>query len=134
MLKTLIVVFALVTAAVALSNFVSRPSGPSAPVIVAPKSAQEEKADNGRFEACRAKLKKAQRLELLNDLSFDGGLPHVVVGPAFFTAPLTAKQGFADTVNCFLMAGSDNHINFDLLDYRTGKAVAHYRYGKVSVD
>jgi hypothetical protein len=59
----------------------------------------------------------------------------VVVGPTFFNIPIDAKQVFADTVNCFLTAGqSDKHISFDLLDWRTGKAVGRYKYGQVEMD
>jgi hypothetical protein len=92
------------------------------------KSQPEDK----RFEQCRAKLKKAQKIDLLYDLKIDP-LPRVVVGPTFYSIPLDAKQGFADTVNCFLMTGKDEYISFDLLDYQTGRVVAHYSAGQLSV-
>ena len=96
------------------------------------KSKDQLAKENKRFEQCKAKLKKAQKLDLLHDLTIDP-LPRVVVGPTFYTIPLDAKQGFADTVNCFLMTGQESYINFDLLDYQTGHVVAEYSYGKLSV-
>ena len=94
------------------------------------KSKDQLAKENKRFEQCKAKLKKAQKLDLLHDLTIDP-LPRVVVGPTFYTIPLDAKRGFADTVNCFLMTGQDSYINFDLLDYQTGHVVAEYSYGKL---
>lgn len=85
-----------------------------------------------KFEACRAKLKQAQKLDVLYNLDWEKGRePLVVVGPTFFKIPFDAKEGFAKTVNCFLMVGKDQYINFDLLDYKTNKVVAEYRYGKL---
>ncbi|WP_242342704.1 hypothetical protein [Anaeromyxobacter terrae] len=43
--------------------------------------------------------------------------------------PIDAKEGFAETVNCFLMAGSTNHINFDILHWQTGKVIGRYSWG-----
>jgi hypothetical protein len=88
--------------------------------------------ENARFEECRAKLKKAHELDLLYDFTMDPA-PHVVVGPTFYTIPIDAKQGFADTVNCLVMAGKEGYMNFDLFDYRTGKVVAEYSYGQLTV-
>ena len=113
------------------------PSGqnvqPSSASTTETKTKKQSAAENKRFEQCRAKLKKAQNLDLLYDLKIDP-LPRVIVGPTFYTVPLDAKQGFADTVNCFLMTGEDKYINFDLLDYRTGKRVARYSWGKLEVE
>jgi hypothetical protein len=97
------------------------------------KSKEQLAKESKRFESCRAKLKKAQKLDVLYDLKIDP-LPRVFVGPTFYTIPIDAKQGFADTVNCFLMTGEDKYINFDLLDYQTGKTVAQYSLGKLDVE
>ena len=87
-----------------------------------------------KFEGCRAKLKKAQKLDLLNNMDFQGGIPLVVVGPTFYRVDYVTKQGLADTINCFLMTGEDKYINFDMLDYRTNKVVAKYSYGKLQME
>lgn len=98
-------------------------------------SPEQKSADAKRFAACRLKLEVARRSSVLVGLSIDGAVPRIVVGRAFEGLPLTSKQDFADAVNCFLMAGDDKHLmNFELLDYRTGKPVAEYRWGKVTVD
>jgi hypothetical protein len=88
--------------------------------------ASQEKA----FEECRTKLIAAQQLDLLYDLDWKKGrLPFVVVGPAFHDLPFDAREGLADTLNCFLMAGNQKScINFDLLDHRTTQPVAYYKY------
>jgi len=98
----------------------------------APQSAQPPDVET-RFEDCRAKLKKAQQLELLYNLEIQGAEPLVVVGPTFYTVPFDTKQNFADTINCFLMTGQAKYINFDLRDYRTNEVVAVYRYGKLKM-
>lgn len=89
-------------------------------------------ADDARFETCKAKLIQAQKLDLLYDMDWKPPKePKVVVGPTFFTIPIDAKEGFVETVNCFLMAGDrGKYINFDVLDWRTGKSVGRYSYGK----
>src|SRR3978361_357282 len=82
--------------------------------------------DEKRFNECRDKLKKAHGVDVLYDLSWKvAQSPHVVVGQTFYKVSYDAKQNFATTVNCFLMAGdSGKYVNFDLLDWRTGNAVA----------
>jgi hypothetical protein len=92
-------------------------------------------ADDNRFETCKAKLIQAQNLDLLYDMDWKPPQePRVVVGPTFFTIPIDAKEGFIETVNCFLMAGeSDKYINFDVLDWRTGKSVGRYSFGKLKM-
>jgi hypothetical protein len=86
-----------------------------------------------RFEACRARLKDAHRARILHDIAWSGSSePRVVVGPAFPELPDKDKLDFANAVNCFLVAGArDQYISFDLLDWRTGHAVARYSRGKI---
>jgi hypothetical protein len=91
-------------------------------------------ASETRFEGCRTKLKKAHELDVLYDLKWKSGqTPRVLVGPTFYSIPIDAKQGFASTVNCFLTAGKDSYINFEVMDWRSGKAVGEYRYGQFSM-
>jgi len=86
------------------------------------------------MELCRAKLKEAQQLDVLADLDWKPPkAPHVVVGPTFFTMPFDAKQGFAQTVNCFLMNGTSNVINFDLLDSMNHRVVGRWEYGRLKM-
>jgi hypothetical protein len=92
-------------------------------------ASQAAMADDARFEACKAKLKKANELDLL--YAFDWkppAAPHVLVGPTFFKIPIDAKEGFAETLNCFLMAGDEGQcVNFPLKHWQTGKAVAEFK-------
>lgn len=89
-------------------------------------------ATASEFEACRKKLIAAQKLEVLYDLDWNGKKPpKVVAGKTFFTLPIDAKEGFAETVNCFLMVGDlDKFIDFEILDWRTGKPVGKFSYGR----
>ncbi len=84
------------------------------------------------FANCKAKLKAAQKLDLLYDLKFDGHTPTVVVGPTYEKLPFDAREGFALTVNCFLNAGKNQFINFPLLDYRTHAVVGNFSYGHLA--
>lgn len=89
-------------------------------------------AEDRRFEECRQKLIKAQELQVLQDMKIERNRPVIHVGPTFKSMPIDAKQGFADTLNCFLLAGdAGKFMQFDLLDGLTGKTVASYRDGKL---
>ena len=92
-------------------------------------------SDDKQFETCRAKLIQAQKLDLLHALDWDPARePKVVVGPTFSDISIEAKETFIATVNCFLMAGrGDKYINFDVLDWRTGKSIGRYSYGKLEM-
>lgn len=85
-------------------------------------------ADNAAFEACRSKLRLAQKLEVLHAFRLDKGAePYLVAGPTFFTLSIDAKEGFVETVNCFLAVGDSNKcINFDVLHWQTGKPVGRF--------
>ena len=81
-----------------------------------------------RFEACKSKLVQAQKLDVLYDFDWKPPKePKVIVGPTFFKIPIDAKEGFTETVNCFLMAGeSGKCVNFDVRSWQTGKAVGRF--------
>jgi hypothetical protein len=92
--------------------------------------------DEKRFNECRNKLKKLHEVDVLYDLSWNVPQdPRVVVGQTFYRVSYDAKQNFATTVNCFLMAGdSGKYVNFELIDWRTGNAVGRYAYGKLQMN
>lgn len=108
------------------------------PVAIKPKlTALDEKAKDERFEACRSKLIISQKLDVLYNLEWKRGdiPPKITVGPTFYTMSFDAKEAFAETVNCFCVAGAeDAFINFDLFDSMTGKKVARYSYGKLKMN
>lgn len=83
-------------------------------------------AGDAELEACRAKLKQAQKLAVLTDLQWKGASLYVVAGRTYYTMPFHAKEGFADTVNCFAMAGKNDCLIFDITHWRTGKATDRY--------
>jgi predicted nucleic acid-binding Zn ribbon protein len=89
---------------------------------------------NKRFEECRAWLKKDQLSGLIYDLEWKRAMPKVVVGSTFYSIPIDEKQGLADRVNCFLNAGKGSYIDFDILDWQTGKRVAQYSLGRLKMD
>jgi hypothetical protein len=132
-------IFITLVAIGSLINGVSNTKSPSPSPTEVPDSEKKTNAKlavetNKRFEECREKLKKAQQLEALYDLEWKRAMPKVVVGPTFYSIPIDAKQGLADTVNCFLMTGKSNYIDFDLLDWQTGKRVAQYSLGRLKMD
>jgi len=84
-----------------------------------------------RFETCRQKLIKAQQLGALYDLDWKPGkMPKVIVGPAFHQMPMDAKEGFIETVNCFLLGGKDGVINFDVKEHLNHRVVGSWTYGR----
>lgn len=88
-----------------------------------------------RFEDCRAKLKQAQGLDLLTNMTFDKGIPKVWIGPTWYTMPIDAKEGFAETAACFFTAGdSSKAIAFDIFDGRSGKKIARWKHTKLEVE
>ena len=95
----------------------------------------EAETDN-EFNNCKEKLVAAQKLDVLYDLDWKPPKePKVVVGPTFSQLPIDGKEGFVETVNCFLNAGKKTqYINFNVLDWRTGKKVGRYSYGKLDMD
>jgi hypothetical protein len=97
------------------------------------KTQDQLAAEDRKFEECRTKLKKANELSLLYNMDIIEGRPLVVVGPTFYRIPFDAKEVFAETVNCFLVAGTNKLAEFELLDYRTHKVVAVYHWGKLEM-
>lgn len=91
--------------------------------------------DASRMDGCRAKLRQAQQLDLLHNMTFDKGVAKVWVGPTWARIPIDAKEGFAQTAACFFLAGdSSKSIQFDILDGRTGKRVARWKFTRLTVD
>lgn len=91
----------------------------------------EETEDQQR---CRAKLDKARRLDVLRELEWmPGRTPTVVVGPAFFLMPFHAKQGFAATVNCSLLSGTQTSVNFPLLDSVSHREIGEWKHGRLKM-
>jgi hypothetical protein len=121
----------------AIGSLIKSPSTKSASSVTESDKKANAKLDaqaEKRFEDCRTKLKKAQQLEALYDLEWKRAMPKVVVGPTFYTIPIDAKQGLADTINCFLMTGKSEYIDFDLLDWQTGKRVTRYSIVRLKMD
>ena len=97
--------------------------------ILATTAAFAAPGDSARLDACRDKLKKAQKPEVLYDMKWEAGKgPRVLVGPTYHRIPFDAKEGFAEALNCFFNAGEQGKcMNFDLRDYRSGSVVHHFR-------
>lgn len=88
-----------------------------------------------KLETCRAKLVKAQKLGVLRDLKWKGtSEPHVVIGPTFLDMAFDGKEGFAETVNCFLVAGAPKKfVNFDVVEWRNGATIGRFSYGRLKM-
>lgn len=97
--------------------------------------AQSRAENDRRLEGCRSKLKAAAQLNLLKDMSFDGGRPRVVVGPTWHRIDFSAKEGFAQTAACFFLAGdSKKSITFPITDGRTGKKLATWKFTRLEAE
>lgn len=100
-----------------------------------PALAQSRAENDRRLESCRSKLKAAAQLNLLKDMSFDGGRPKVVVGPTWQRIDFSAKEGFAETAACFFLAGDrSKSITFPIKDGRTGKTIATWKFTRLEVE
>lgn len=111
-------------------------TGLAAVLAAASIAAHAASANDQRFEQCRAKLKKAQKLELLYDMKFESPRGwRVYVGPTFHRVPIDAKEGLAETLNCFFVAGQQGRcMNYVLLDWRSGKQVARFHNCRLKMD
>lgn len=105
-------------------------------LLLAVQTASADPPGDRRFNICRSKLLEAQKLRLLETLDWQPPAePKLVVGPAFFNIPIGAKQGFAETVSCFLTAGAPNEfVSFDLLDSRTGRVVGRFHNRRLKMN
>lgn len=118
-LATIIIISALVVAGSFVGNNKPEPTPPPTP-------AQEQTA-----EACRTKLEELRKLDVLHDLDWKPGkMPKVVVGPTFSQLPFDTKQAFAETINCFLMGGRAEYIQFDLVEYLNHQVVGTWSLGR----
>lgn len=88
-------------------------------------------ADDAKLEACREKLKAAHKLGVLYDMKWVGTRLHVVAGKTYYNMPFDAKEGFADTINCFAMAGGSGCLTFEIKHWQTGRATEEYHYCKL---
>ncbi len=103
---------------------------PAAATTKPEPTAKEKAVAEKRFNECKKKLIAAQKLGVLYDMDWQPPRePRIVVGPTFVEMPIDAKEGFVETVNCFLMAGTTDHINFDALHWQTGRAIGRYSWG-----
>jgi hypothetical protein len=81
---------------------------------------EEAKAQQKQNNSCTTKLQKAKELDMLYDITVREGTVKVLVGPAYFSVPIDAKQGFAEVINCVVMQGKGGGIPFDLFHWQTG--------------
>jgi len=86
-----------------------------------------------KFDECRRTLLDAKHNDILFGLEWERGkAPKIVIGPRFLTIETEDRKRFADSVNCFLAGGRRRYsIDFELVDWKTGRVVAHYRLGKL---
>lgn len=103
-------------------------------IVFAGFSSSSFAANEARFNQCRSKLVMAQKLGLLEGLDYKNTPPSVTVGKTFYNLPFDAKTGFIEEVNCFLNQGDPTYINFNIIDWRTGKKIGQYSWGKLKLD
>jgi hypothetical protein len=97
--------------------------------------AKEKEGAARRLKVCIKAIKKAQAVEVIYDIKTrSSGIPEMRIGPAFYMISIDAKKTCADAVNCYLVNGLDKYGYFFVTDYRTGKQVAKYSYGRLEMD
>ena len=99
--------------------------------VIAAMLATSAIANDARLESCRAKLIQAQGLEVLHDLQWKGSTPHVVAGATYYKMPFDNKEVFAETINCFLLAGKSGCLTFDIKHWQTGRANEQFHMCKL---
>lgn len=113
-------------------------AAPVAAASPAPQAAPapvDRAAADARLESCRAKLKQAQEIDLLTNMTFEGGKPKVWVGRTWNDIPVDAKEGFAEVAACFFVAGDEGRtITFPIYDGRSGKQIATWRFTRLEVE
>lgn len=97
-------------------------------------AAAKDSTPQTRFSMCRDTLKKAQSLDVLYKIDWKGAEPRVLVGPTFLNMPIDSKEQFAAVVNCFLTKADGDVMEFGLSDWRTGKPVGRFHWGKLEME
>jgi len=95
-----------------------------------------EESAFSKYKASAEILVKAQKLDLLYDLDWRPPKePKVVVGSGFYKISFGTQENLILTINCFLMAGNDKQfVNFDVLDWKTGKRIGRFADVKFKMD
>lgn len=94
-------------------------------------------ADEARLKTCQAKLKQAQKIDILVGIKVKPGRFLVTVGQTFYQMPFDAKEGFAENLNCLFNAGDSgpkslcNEIHF--IHWQTGKTDGEYSWCKLKM-
>lgn len=94
-------------------------------------------ADEARLKTCQAKLKQAQKIDILVGIKVKPGRFLVTVGQTFYQMPFDAKEGFAENLNCLFNAGDSgpkslcNEIRF--IHWQTGKTDGEYSWCKLKM-
>jgi hypothetical protein len=110
-------------------------SGTTATPAAQPEAPAKQTDSDARLEGCRAKLKAAQAIDLLTNMTFERGIPKVWVGPTWYTIPIDAKEGFAQTAACFFVAGdAGKAISFDIFDGMSGKKIGRWKFTRLEID
>lgn len=131
-----VLVFITLIAVGALINgvFNTKTSTPTPAQRSTEQIAADEKLVKERYENCKAKLEKSKENEMLYDLSAKGASIKALVGPTYFSVSIDTKEGFAKTVNCFLVNGTGGGIPFELIHWETGKKVASWNGYRLDVE
>lgn len=91
--------------------------------------AESEKEAAVKLADCKRKMEKAQELEILYNLKFEGERAVAYVGSAWFNIPIDVKEGFHNTLQCFLTSGKGGAwLTLEYRHWQTGNVVAKTTY------
>ena len=93
--------------------------------------------DDAHLKVCQNKLKKLQKLDVLENIKVQQGYFDVVVGPTFYSIPFDSKEAFAETLNCVFNVGETGPKSFcyeiHFVNWRTGNDDGKYSLCKLKI-
>ncbi len=81
------------------------------------------------YSACKKRLATAMTNGLFINASTKFPV-QVQVGLRFYGLTLAQKQSFGDDINCLIMHGSTDTMDFDFIDGHSGKPAGSYHLGR----
>lgn len=104
------------------------PKTPSFPPSSKEK-AEAKKTTAARLKECTKQLEEATKIGVVYKLGGKGARPQVIVGSAWFSLPIDAKEAFHEVVQCYAVKGTGGAItSLEYRHWQTGNVVGETSY------